>query len=123
MLIEARKKCPNMNIQLCSCDKTPFEDNTFDVITVCMAYHHFPDKDGFAKESSRILKSGGKLYIADPKFSLPVRKVINTALSIHKVIGEFYKEKEITEKFVQYGFEKIGFKLDSYAQIIILQKK
>ncbi len=51
MLEEAKVKCPDMDICLCSCDCTPFEDASFDVIIACMAYHHFPDKSNFAKEA------------------------------------------------------------------------
>lgn len=123
MLSEAREKCPTMNIRLCSCDDTPFESDSFDVIVACMAFHHFPDKIAFAKEAARILKTGGKLYIADPKFPLPVRKVINTALSIHKVVGEFYKFEEIAEIITPHGFEQIGYESDAYAQIVIFNRK
>ncbi|MDO5559225.1 MAG: class I SAM-dependent methyltransferase [Oscillospiraceae bacterium] len=123
MLKEAREKCPGMSIQLCSCDNTPFEDNTFDVITACMAYHHFPDKQGFVKEAARILKSGGTLYIADPKFPLPIRKVINTALNVHNIVGEFHNAQEIAELTAPYGFYQTGYKSDAYAQIVILTKK
>lgn len=49
MLELARKKCPDMEILNCSCDHTPFEDGKFDVIVACMAYHHFPDQDGFSR--------------------------------------------------------------------------
>jgi len=123
MLTEAKGKCPTMDIRLCSCDDTPFESGSFDVVVACMAFHHFPDKDAFVKEAARILKSGGKLYIADPKFPLPVRKVINTALSIHKVVGEFYKQEEIAEIITPYGLEQIGYGADAYAQIVIFSRK
>ena len=63
MIEQVKIKCPEMKISLCSCDSTPFEDNTFDVITACMAYHHFPNKEAFIKEAYRLLKKGGKLYI------------------------------------------------------------
>lgn len=50
MLEQAKKKCPGMDFRLCSCDDTPFEGGTFDVIIACMAYHHFPDKEGFPRK-------------------------------------------------------------------------
>ena len=59
MLEQARKKCPDMEILNCSCDDTPFEDGQFDVIVACMAYHHFPDKDGFSKECATPLNHIG----------------------------------------------------------------
>lgn len=123
MLDEARVKCPNMDIRLCPCHHTPFEDASFDAIIACMAYHHFPEKDKFAKEAARLLKTGGRLYISDPKFPYPVRKLMNTALSFHKIAGEFFSADEIFSSFASFGFEKVEAKSDAYAQIIIMTRK
>ena len=122
MLEQARKKCPDMQILNCSCDDTPFEDGSFDAIVACMAYHHFPDKDGFSKECARLLKKGGRLYIADPKLPLPIRKAVNTALEIHKVHGRIYTAEEVNTNFEGYGFRKVFDKSDAYAQIICLER-
>lgn len=122
MLQEARDKCPQMDIQLCSCDATPYEDKYFDVIVACMTYHHFPRKEAFAKEVSRIIKKGGRLYIADPKFPFVIRKVINKALSIHNIAGEFFSVKEIADNFLKFGFEMKASYSDFYAQIVILER-
>lgn len=122
MLEQARKKCRDMQILNCPCDTTPFEDRKFDVIVACMAYHHFPDKNSFSKECARLLKKGGRLYIADPKLPLPIRKVLNTALDIHKIHGRIYTADEVTANFAEYGFRKAFSKSDAYAQIICLEK-
>lgn len=122
MIKQAKAKCPQMDIRVCSCDETPFEDGKFDAITACMAYHHFPDKDKFAKEAARLLKKSGRLYIADPKFPLPVRKALNTAMTVHKVSGRFFTANEIAKNFSPFGFRKVAAKSDAYAQIVILEK-
>ncbi len=122
MLEQAKIKCPNMDIRLCSCDDTPFNNQQFDVIIACMAYHHFPDKDSFSREAARILKKGGMLYIADPKFPFPIRNVLNTALNIHKVHGRIYTADEVADNFSNFGFERVFDKSDAYAQIICLKK-
>lgn len=122
MLEQAKAKCGDMKFFHCPCDKTPFEDGQFDVIIACMAYHHFPDKDSFAKETARLLKKGGRLYIADPKLPLPVRKALNTALDIHKINGKVYTADEIADSFSGYGFEKVYDKSDVYAQLVCLKK-
>ena len=46
--------------------KFPFEDNTFDYITARYCIHHFPAIEETFKEVSRVLKSGGILFISDP---------------------------------------------------------
>lgn len=122
MLQIARSKCPDMQIKNCSCDCIPFEPDSFDAITACMAFHHFPNKDGFAKECARLLKKGGKLYIADPKLPLIIRKILNLALKIHKIHGKIFTEKEIADFFADYGFSELFYKSESYAQLICLEK-
>ena len=123
MLEQARQKCPDMQILQSSCDAVPFEDGKFDVVIACMAYHHFPDKDRFSAECARVLKNGGRLYIADPKLPLPVRKAVNTALTIHKINGRIFTAEEMTENFSGFGFKKIFDKHDAYAQLVCLEKR
>lgn len=122
MIEVAKRQCPNMNIQVSACEKTPFEENTFDVMTACMAYHHFADKEGFAQEVSRILKNRGYLYIADPSFPLVVRKLLNHLLRLVKLTGEFLTLEELERRFNKYGFERTGAYKKGYVQVIELRK-
>jgi ubiquinone/menaquinone biosynthesis C-methylase UbiE len=95
-----------------------FEDASMDVITACMAYHHFPDQQKFRKEALRVLKSGGSLYICDPRFPAPVRWIFNT---FFRDAG-FYSPKKNVSDFEKNGFvaEKI-FK-DAYVQVLKFKK-
>ena len=122
MITEAKKKCPQMSILVSDCTETPFEDNQFDIITACMAYHHFADKKGFAREASRIIKPGGCLYIADPRFPLVFRKPLNLALRLHRIAGFFGTPKETEKVFMENGFELVDYAFDMYAQCIRLKK-
>ncbi|MCL1976807.1 MAG: class I SAM-dependent methyltransferase [Candidatus Bathyarchaeota archaeon] len=122
MIQEAKKKCPDMDLSVSDCVKTPFADNQFDIVTSCMAYHHFADKKGFAKEVSRIIKPGGHLYITDPRFPWIVRKPLNLAIRIHKITGYFGTPKEIEKVFLEYGFELVDCSFDLYAQCVKLRK-
>ena len=122
MIEEAKRKCPEMNIQISRCEETPFADNTFDVITVCMAYHHFSDKAGFAKEAARIIKPGGCLYIADPYFPGIIRVLMNAFFRAIRVAGAFFTSDEIYKDFSVYGFAPAGAVKDGYAQVVKLNK-
>lgn len=122
MIAVAKSKCPDMSISVSSCTQMPFESCTFDIVTTCMAYHHFDDKKGFAKEASRILKLNGYLYITDPRFPLVIRKLLNFALSVHRITGYFGTPKEIESVFSKYGFELVDVGFDIYAQCIKFKK-
>lgn len=121
MIAEAKKKCPDMDIRISSSENTPFKNQQFDVITACMAYHHFSDKKGFAKEAARILKPNGMLYISDPCFPRLVRKSINGLLKLFHIAGFFGTPQEIFENFQEYGFRLVDVKYDGYAQVVKLQ--
>lgn len=122
MVQVAKKQCPEMNIQRSSCEKTPFDSNEFDIVTACMAYHHFSDKKGFAKEAARILKTGGYLYIADPFFPFIIRKIINGLARVFRVSGQFLTVQEIANQFIEYGFELSDYYKKGYVQVVELKK-
>ncbi|MCL2153382.1 MAG: class I SAM-dependent methyltransferase [Oscillospiraceae bacterium] len=122
MVEVARKNCPEMDIQQSRSENMPFDDQTFDVITVCMAYHHFADKEGFALEASRVLKPGGSLYIADPRFPAPVQSFLNGVFRLINVAGEFFSYDRIEKRFASYGFVLGSVAVDGYAQVVKLRK-
>jgi len=121
MIEQAKRKCPEMNIQLSRCEQTPFADKTFDIITTCLAYHHFSDKAGFIKEAARIIKPGGALYIADPSFPGFIRKFLNGFFRIIRVAGAFSTPEEMYKDFAVCGFVANGFAKDGYAQVVMLK--
>ena len=51
MTENARRKKSGMTFETAGCEKIPFDDRFFDLITVCAAYHHFPDVRAFASEA------------------------------------------------------------------------
>ena len=122
MIAEAKKKCPQMSFAIASCDKLPFGDQVFDAVTACLAYHHFNNKEGFAEVAVRVLKPGGVLYIADPRFPWLVRKTLNGFFRFFRVAGAFYNAKEIEARFAEYGFTGAGNAVHGYAQVVKLWK-
>lgn len=122
MVQVAKRQCPKMKIQQSTCEETPFDDNTFDLVIACMAYHHFSDKKGFANEAARILKTGGSLYIADPYFPFIIRKAINTLLRLLRIKGQFFTAQEIANQFKEYGFELSSSLRKGYVQVVELKK-
>jgi len=123
MIENAKKRCPSMTFEISSCEHTPFKNQMFDVVTVCAAYHHFPDTRAFAIEVNRILKPKGLLYIAEIYYSFIIRGILNPFVPLSKAGDvKFYSPKEIQSNFEEYGFEKVNFKQVGHIQIIELQK-
>lgn len=122
MIDQAKIKCPQMNIQYGDCSKTPFEDEMFDSLTACMTFHHFYDQKAFAREAGRILKTGGRLYLADPCFPDLIRKLINAIVKRMNLAGRFCTEQEMIRLFKPYGLEIRGKRREGVFQILIFEK-
>ncbi len=122
MLDEARKKCPEMTFQLGDSASLPFADHSFDIITVCMAYHHFPNQEIFRQEAFRVLKPAGKLYICDPCLPWVIQKCVNGIFSLSKVESRFYTSAEMISNFQKNGFKVDKSIHDSYVQVITFKK-
>lgn len=104
MLEVARKKFPQMNFCNRSCDSLPYKEKQFDVVTVCMAYHHFENKEGFAKECIRVLKDNGDLYVAELRMPELMKNFFNGVFKHHNVVGRFHSTSELKSEFEKMGF-------------------
>ncbi|MCL1906236.1 MAG: class I SAM-dependent methyltransferase [Clostridiales bacterium] len=122
MIEEANKKYPQMDFQVSGCDNIPLDTSSFDIMVSCMAYHHFENKEGFAKEASRLLKPDGVLYIADPRFFWLIRKTLNGFFRLIRINGGFLTPDETAARFSAYGFKYAGCAYDRYAQVVKLKK-
>ena len=69
-----KKKALNVNFLVGDAEKLPFEDNTFDIITISYGYRNISDQPKALKEFNRILKNKGRLFILE--FSEPTSRII-----------------------------------------------
>lgn len=123
MIEQAKRKCPQMDIQEGDCSKMEFENETFDCVIACMAFHHFQNQAGVASEVSRVLRTGGKIYIVDPGFPLIVRRIINYILSKHGIVGKFNGINEIKQIFAPYDLYLRQERKSSVFQLLVLEKR
>lgn len=124
MVEEAKKLNPEMYFYAAGCDRLPFEDASIDVMTVCAAYHHFPDPKAFAREAKRTIKRGGLIYIAEVYLPGVLRAVCNPFVKFSKAGDvKFYSPKEITSLFIQNGFETEEVQVSGMTELIAMKKK
>ena len=69
-----KKRALNVDFLVGDAENLPFEDNTFDVITIAYGYRNISDQPKALKEFNRILKKEGRLFILE--FSEPKNRVI-----------------------------------------------
>lgn len=87
-------------------DTIPWEDESFDVITLTGALHHFYRPFDVLREIRRVLARGGLLIITDPFFFPPLRQFLNYLLTFKAAQGDyrFYTPNEVSEMLGSTGF-------------------
>jgi len=125
MIANAITKNPDMDFRVAGCEKIPFADNSMDNITVCAAYHHFPDTAAFAKEAERVLVSGGMVYVADLYIPSFRRLILNPFVPLLLKDGDvrMYSPKGIGRNFMRFGFERANSTVEGNIQVVSLRKK
>lgn len=124
MVKSASQLNTSMTFAAAACDALPFQNDTFDKVTVCAAFHHFPDPTAFFLEARRVLKPNGVLTIAEFHFSAPVRFLLNPLIR-HSPAGDvkMYAPAEITALLEQAGYLVQSVSVSGSIQIIDAQKK
>ena len=109
MIHAAKARYPDMNFAVKPCCPLEWADESIDIITVCCAFHHFDDSQGFASECKRVLKKDGTIYIADPNFGVVLRFLANKFWFPISKSGDVrvYSSKELETIFRNSGFETV----------------
>ena len=123
MIANAKTLYPSFVFAVSGCEAIPFDDNSMDIITVCAAYHHFPDVDKFASEAKRLLRAGGHIYIADICLPAPIRFFVNLIMPLSKGGDvKVHSHKEISSTFSSAGFRFVNVVKKGHIQVVILAK-
>ena len=63
--LAAAQKVVNIETRLADAEQLPFDDDSFDLLTCRLAFHHFADPARALSEFARVLKPGGTLGFTD----------------------------------------------------------
>lgn len=123
MIEQAKALNPAMNFFTGGCDNLLLEAESIDIMTVCAAYHHFPEVDKFAKEAGRVIRKEGLLYIAEVYLPGFLRVLANPFVRFSKAGDvKFYSPEEIVSLFEGCGFIRKDVIISGMVQLVILQK-
>ena len=108
--IDKAIKKDNIEYSVCSAESTPFEENTFDLITVAQAYHWINWKD-FKKEVTRVCKPGAIIAIwTYYRTTTGDKKVDDAVYSFYENVTKPYWNKE--RKYVEEKYSTVEFDYD-----------
>ncbi len=109
MIQAAKTRYPNLHFEVGPCCPLEWADQSIDIITVCCAFHHFVNPQGFVKECKRVLKETGTVYLAEPNFGTVLRFLANHFWLPFSKSGDVrvYSKKELAAFFYHAGFQTV----------------
>ena len=82
--LEKNSIIKNVEFVTCYAEKLPFQNNSFDNISIGFGFRNFTDRQKALMEIKRVLRQNGRLIIID--FSKPVNPII-------RILNDFYMNK------------------------------
>lgn len=80
----------------------PFEDNSFDVITIAFGLRNVTDKDAALRSMTRCLKPGGRLLVLE--FSKPTNPVMSKIYDVYSFSALPFMGKLVTQDAESYKY-------------------
>jgi len=127
MIVQAKMHLdPDIELQTGDVESMPWPDNKFDLLVCNASFHHYPNPIESLTEMYRVLKSGGRLVIADPWWPGKIRQAINYYLkSPFNQSGDvrIYSQQEMAQLLAAAGFRSIDWELITRTYYIVTAAK
>ncbi len=105
--LAAKRGITNLQTKLADAEALPFDDESFDLLTCRLAFHHFPQTRQALSEFSRVLKPGGILGFTD-NVTVPNKKAAAYYNAYEKLRDPshrwVYPQVRLESLFCQAGF-------------------
>lgn len=89
-------------------ESLPFPDETFDIVTSCVAFHHFPDPEASVMEMRRVLRGGGRVFIVDLADERLAGKVTLAYGRMKRADDRYFNTAGVRALLSDAGFASIG---------------
>lgn len=89
-------------------EELPFEDSEFDIVTSCIAFHHFPDARRSLVEALRVLRPGGRIYVCDLTSRGLQGKAMLCFGRYFRADELYHTEDSLSEMMKDAGFEDVS---------------
>jgi ubiquinone/menaquinone biosynthesis C-methylase UbiE len=124
MIKECQKRYKDLTFKVSSGEVLDFDDNSFDVLTICCVLHHLHNADNFVKQAKRVLKQDGFLVIGEPWFPWGLRQLTDWIVSPLMRAGDnkIFSSQRLQLLLVSNGFEIVEFYKKDFKQIIKARK-
>ena len=107
----------NVETRKADAEKLPFEDNSFDLVTCRLAFHHFPEPRQALGEFARVLKPGGLLGFTD-NVTVPDKQAAGYYNAYEKLRDPSHNWV-YPQVRLEAMFERAGFTIEKSSQIIM----
>ena len=110
MIEECRKQYPDISFEVSSGEQLPFENDRFELLTICCALHHFNNPRKFFLEAHRVLKAGGILIVAEPWYPFGLKQIADCILLPRLQAGanKLFSHRQLRQMFTGNGFSISG---------------
>ncbi len=117
MIEVAKENGGNIHFQQGDCETLPYPDESFDVVTCSMSFHHYPHVEKFFLNVGRVLKPGGRLILRDmtSRSAFILWIINNIELPLANLVGKgdvhCYSRAEVKELCERSGLQLENFEV------------
>ena len=120
MIEVCKRQYENIDFRINNGENLPFDDCSFDMLTICCVLHHLNNPKKFFAEAQRVLIKGGVLIVGEPCFPLIIRKFTDWVISPLLKAGDnkLFSHKRLKRLFLDNDFIVVEIYKKGLKQIV-----